>query len=452
MAFAPIQQLPGASSAVGLPILNGGSAPNYVKINIGATTDPGVLNDSSQGYEIFSHWINTATGSVWLCVSAAVGDASWQRLDNANLGNVNVLQDTQSLTNSFLVGQVIRRTTSGYSLARANSISTAYGTIGVIRNQSASSFNVVYSGILNWPSHGFGIGALLYLSAATAGSLTTIPTGDPNITIPIGVVVDNSNILVFPNTQSPPRSTWGGIDGGAANSYGVTLTPSPASYYAGLSLSFIPSNSNTSASTLNVNGIGAVSILRDGVAALNSGDIVAGRVAQVLFDGTVFQLLNPFNSGITNTSLVGSVTMFCMSSPPIGWLIANGAPVSRSIYALLFAAIGTSFGAGDGSTTFNLPDLRGQFIRGIDGGRGVDPSRSLGSLQADASQGHTHTAPLFDVGLVAVNTGTVQFATYNLGNPAGGIGLPVNDGTHGVPRTASETRPTNVALLPCIKY
>ncbi|MEZ5781808.1 MAG: tail fiber protein [Rhizobiaceae bacterium] len=72
---------------------------------------------------------------------------------------------------------------------------------------------------------------------------------------------------------------------------------------------------------------------------------------------------------------VGVVVPFPMTTPPAGWLICNGQAVSRVTYARLFALLGLTWGAGDGATTFNLPDLRGMFIRGWDNGRGVDPAR-----------------------------------------------------------------------------
>ena len=87
---------------------------------------------------------------------------------------------------------------------------------------------------------------------------------------------------------------------------------------------------------------------------------------------------------------VGQVVYFAMTSAPVGWLKANGAAVSRETYAALFAAIGTSFGVGDGSTTFNLPDLRGSFLRGWDDGRGVDGGRVFGSIQESANKYHDH--------------------------------------------------------------
>ncbi len=81
---------------------------------------------------------------------------------------------------------------------------------------------------------------------------------------------------------------------------------------------------------------------------------------------------------------VGTIQYFAMDTPPAGYLKADGTLVSRTVYADLFAAIGTTYGAGDGTTTFALPDLRGEFVRGFDDGRGVDGGRVFGSTQGDA--------------------------------------------------------------------
>lgn len=86
----------------------------------------------------------------------------------------------------------------------------------------------------------------------------------------------------------------------------------------------------------------------------------------------------------------GTVLYFAGQTAPAGWLKANGAAVSRTAYATLFAAIGTTYGAGDGRSTFNLPDLRGEFLRGWDDGRGVDAGRVFGLAQAHALQSHQH--------------------------------------------------------------
>ena len=88
----------------------------------------------------------------------------------------------------------------------------------------------------------------------------------------------------------------------------------------------------------------------------------------------------------------GSVHMMATTTAPSGYLKCNGAAVSRTTYADLFAIIGTTHGAGDGSSTFNVPDLRGEFVRGWDDSRGVDSGRSFGSSQSDANKQHNHTA------------------------------------------------------------
>lgn len=87
----------------------------------------------------------------------------------------------------------------------------------------------------------------------------------------------------------------------------------------------------------------------------------------------------------------GLVMDFASPTAPVGWLKCNGAAVSRTAYAALFAAIGTTWGAGDGFNTFNLPDYRGEFRRGWDDGRGVDAGRAFASFQDQAIQSHQHT-------------------------------------------------------------
>lgn len=135
----------------------------------------------------------------------------------------------------------------------------------------------------------------------------------------------------------------------------------------------------------------------------------------------------------------GAVMAFAMNTAPDGWIKCNGAAISRTTYAKLYLAIGTTFGAGDGSTTFNLPDLRGEFVRGWDDARGVDAGRALGSGQTDMFKSHTHTSNTSNVGTTLGTSGHAQAdmgGSYILIGATGG----------------SETRPRNIALLYCIKY
>ena len=77
----------------------------------------------------------------------------------------------------------------------------------------------------------------------------------------------------------------------------------------------------------------------------------------------------------------GMLGFYAAATPPAGWLKCNGQTVSRTTYDELFAAIGTTYGGGNGSTTFTLPDFRGEFVRGLDDGRGIDAARGIGTWQ-----------------------------------------------------------------------
>ena len=173
----------------------------------------------------------------------------------------------------------------------------------------------------------------------------------------------------------------------------------------------------------------------------------------------------------------GQIGLFAMDYAPAGWLKANGAAVSRTLYANLFAAIGTRFGAGDGYSTFNLPDLRGEFPRFWDDGRGIDLGRVFGSVQSDNTRRHIHGTGMMsdtdDAVLISQEWGgslprDAQFATIQINgvldsllenrydNPAHRrnnifrrpLGTAENEA---LPDARSETRPHNVALLACIK-
>ena len=119
---------------------------------------------------------------------------------------------------------------------------------------------------------------------------------------------------------------------------------------------------------------------------------------------------------------VGAVAPYAGNQVPSGWLQCNGAAVSRTAYADLFAAIGTVFGAGDGALTFNLPDLRNEFIRG------TGPARPLGTKQAAAIAAHNHE--IIDTGhthvtvaSVASHFHSISLATTYAGGATGTVGI-----------------------------
>jgi phage-related tail fiber protein len=176
---------------------------------------------------------------------------------------------------------------------------------------------------------------------------------------------------------------------------------------------------------ITINGSGTVT-------GISAGGLPEGTVTETTLSTSAIQLVAP----------AGAVAFVCQNSAPTGWLKANGAQVSRTAYAALFAALGTTFGAGDGSTTFNLPDLRGEFPRGWDDGRGIDSGRAFGAAQSQAIESHIHSGIPIQ-GTDNTNGFNAYRLTANVGSFAGS--LPSGGG-------GAETRPRNIALLAVIKF
>lgn len=242
------------------------------------------------------------------------------------------------------------------------------------------------------------------------------------------------------------------------------------------------------------------------------GDISTEMTNSVNVQGTA-PMLAPFNAGgfkITNVAdptapqnaatknyvdqvvPSGSVFFFAASAPPTGYLECNGASVATATYPTLFAVTGYLYGGA--GANFNLPDLRGKFIRGWDDGRGVDTGRVFGSPQADivgphahnmTDPTHTHTISqsqhahtVFDPGHAhqlnantnrqAVGAGSDAFGSFSggTGTTSNLTGITLGAANANVTNNAAatgvttqttgsgldtETRVKNVALLPCIK-
>ena len=293
-------------------------------------------------------------------------------------------------------------------------------------------------------------------------------------TIDQSTQVQLSDIATKSDLQKGNYVTLSGVTGTDV----ITATSSPAitSYTTNQTFRFIAAGTNTSAVTISINGLAAIAVTKQGSTALSAGDIVAGQVMQITYDGTRFQLIGVATTAVASTSSAGitsyatsaeaiagvstskavtpsglgaalvyaippgAVCHFALSTAPTGFLSADGTAVSRATYAALFSAIGTTFGVGNGSTTFNVPDLRGEFIRGFDGGRGVDSGRALGSSQTDDFKSHTHSTGSYG----SVGSGTASGTTFTVQNFSGIATVSATGGT--------ETRPRNIALLACIKY
>lgn len=160
-------------------------------------------------------------------------------------------------------------------------------------------------------------------------------------------------------------------------------------------------------------------------------------------------------SGGGSTSPAGVMLAFGGATAPTGYLICDGSPVSRTTYSSLYAAIGDSYGAGDGVNTFNLPDLRGRFLRGVDAGAGRDPGgriamnvggdpNAVGSRQDDALANHAHQAKVYYAGGGAAGLGRIMEPSHAGSTITATVGVV---GTN----VSTETRPENVSVNYIIK-
>ena len=163
--------------------------------------------------------------------------------------------------------------------------------------------------------------------------------------------------------------------------------------------------------------------------SLQSPSSLSGNVALTLpasiTNGGFLQTDGSGNLSFQIVAGVPSGSVFCMAvaTVPTGYLECDGAAVSRTTFAALFAVIGEQYGAGNGSSTFNIPDLRGEFIRGFDNGKGTDSGRSIASSQSDQNDSHSHS---FSGSASTSNkslTGTVTriAETFNASGAASGV-------------------------------
>lgn len=131
----------------------------------------------------------------------------------------------------------------------------------------------------------------------------------------------------------------------------------------------------------------------------------------------------------------GSVISFVGNVAPTeeGFMFAHGQEIDRITYAKLFGLIGTTYGEGDGSTTFNLPDTRGEFIRGLDNGRGIDSGRVLGSNQSDEFRSHGHTASIGGSGSHGHSGSTSAAGGHSHQSPTADSSPPSSSSTYEVP-------------------
>lgn len=177
-----------------------------------------------------------------------------------------------------------------------------------------------------------------------------------------------SEARLFVNPNTLKSSDYGDVvyerkggyaaDAESSDTYVITLDPVPVAYAAGMLIQFKPNTENVGACTINVNSLGAKSI-KVGGNDPDDGDLDPAHTYILMYDGTNFQVLNP-----KARTPSGSIQIWPTSTAPNGFLLCDGSAVSRTTYASLFDVLGETYGVGDGSTTFNVPDLVGRTVVG----------------------------------------------------------------------------------------
>ena len=295
------------------------------------------------------------------------------------------------------------------------------------------------------------------------GDVQSLNSGssDPTTTVAYKIWVDTStNLLKIRNSSNNGWLVLGSLtDAAHTNNFGLATKADPD--FTG---------TVDSAGDIVMGGTGALK-LPSGTTAQRP----TAATGQIRFNNTTTEFEGYNGSawgGLASGVPVGTILAHAANTPPSGFLECNGSNISRSTYATLFSTISTTFGVGDGSSTFALPDLRGQFIRGWANTGSTDASRVFGSTQTDQNKNHTHTTDSTSLtggirkiseGFGAGGSATGVFTKTADGNntitgssstsPVGGVDF---DGTHTHTISSSgggtEARPTNLALMYIIKF
>lgn len=241
--------------------------------------------------------------------------------------------------------------------------------------------------------------------------------------------------------------------GGSANAITISSTTAFSDlkvkrHFHGQIFCFLPIASNTGATTIKVDDLAIKNITNSDGTALQGGFIKLNRYCYIRYnaDSDRYELVNPITSGITGT---GSFTF--TNDLPYGALWCRGGLYSRTTYADLFAKIGTTYGAGDGSTTFKVPDLQGYTLRGLDltglvdtnnpsGSTTAGSLRTLGSIQQDDNKFHDHELKHYDGGGGGANGSSLSYTSY--------YGFSTRSGVTG----GAESRMKNIAVNFFIYY
>jgi len=440
-----------------LPTANGGISG----INkLDATVNPAANNDNSQGYAVGSLWINITSKLVFICVDASGAAAVWTRFQPYG-GPLTSIASLTTAANQMLytTGVDTYATTALTPFSRTllddTDASTWLSTLGVSTFVKTILDDTDASTVLSTLGVSTYIKTLLDDADATTARATLgvsigtqVQAWDQELDALASVTSAANKLPYFTGTGS--ATTTDLTSAGRALIDDVDTTAQRATLGLG---SMALQNSTSVAITggtltgTSVTGMTDITIADGGTGA---SDASGARTNLDVYSKA------EVDAGFGAVASVPSsaIMPFARSTAPTGWLECDGSAVSRTTYSVLFGIVSTTYGSGNGTTTFNLPDLRGEFIRGWDHGKGTDSGRALGSSQTDALSSHTHTVidpgHKHAIGVSYIGSGNSSTGGYagngsNLDTTTSGTGITIA-ATGGI-----ETRPRNFAFMYCIK-
>jgi len=239
------------------------------------------------------------------------------------------------------------------------------------------------------------------------------------------------------------------FDGGTGTPDDIIVTSvgaPPVAYTGGMIVLFKASATNFGAVTLQIDTLAQKAVTQPDGTPLIGADIKADRYVLLRFNFTDdrFELVQLGADAIP----VGTELIWPLATPPTGFLEEDGSAIDRLVYADLFAVLGTSYGVGDGINTFNLPDFRGEGLRGWDHGAGRDPDSATRTNRGDGTTGdNVGTKQGFAVESHVHQALQITGTNFNKGNNTPYISSSIS-GAYG----GNETRMRNVYRMMIIKY
>ena len=459
--------LSGLTSIIGSPSVVGSITPSADNTYaLGASN----LNWSS----IYSHNLLSSTATIaslyvntgtFVTLTAVAGTLTSIKATIGNIGNLTATTATVSSLTATVVS--IGSETVGTSSITTGSITNLTATTGNITNITAGAANITGLTATN-----ITVSSTLNATNGTITSLNATNAGVTNLNATNVAINSLQSTATIITNLTATSANIGTLSASVANVTNETVSNLTAAIST-LTTATITNLNATYATVNNLNATySAVSTLTfatiqdgfshkitkidtDGTLSSNSDLNLATQKAIVTY---VTNLLANFN---VPTVPAGTVIYTASTSTPAGYLLCDGSSYSTLTYPALAAAIGYTYG---GSVhQFNVPDLRGQFIRGWDAGRLLDGGRIFGSSQSDALKAHTH---LYQDSWQVYDAEQVPGLKDAYGNPVpydennGPETISAGDedaGSYEFTRITQstgdvETRPTNVALLPIIKY